>query len=70
MDALVTLVEHANWSVRSAAACAFMELDRSVQEQHAEALVALLQTGVCEMQQQMNLFSWTCQCRSSIQKHW
>ena len=43
MEALVAMVQHADWSVRSATASAFGKLDKSVQKQHAEALVALLQ---------------------------
>ena len=43
MEALVTLLQHADWSVRNAAASAFGQLDKSAQEQDADALVALLQ---------------------------
>ena len=39
----MALVQHADLSVRSATASAFGQLDKSVQKQHAQALVALLQ---------------------------
>ena len=37
------MLQHADLSVRSAAGSSFGQLDKSVQKQHAEALVALLQ---------------------------
>ena len=61
----MALMQHADWSVRSETAAAFCKLDKSVQKQHAEALVALLQhedSGVqnaaaCAFRNLMHLFS-------------
>ena len=39
----MAMLQHADLSVRSAAKSSFWQLDESVQNQHAEALVALLQ---------------------------